>query len=579
MSKGRLSSVSRGLIAYSLFSIGVIVIFNLYIFKDNQQDYSNNQQNTANSLITAIEARVELPLLVADNETIQAELSKIELAPDIILVEVKDNKDALVASKYNSENGSGNINEQRFMEKNILNKPDTTDFEDIFSDDTIELENQIIGSVKVYLNAYDALSTYRNNSFIVSYNLLLIVLMIFMAYLYFKQAQVQKKKVNQISSMLADNKLSYFEQSTSSELNELYSSAAKAVDRLSKQSYQLANLKQEIQYAREDSNLELHKFLEFLINSKKVELDENLTVFSQSVLSSRSEEKSLVNIGRSLSSAIAMHSELLSKNNVTVFDNILNKLQDFSVFLDRKLFHQFLNLLVEQLIQLCKNSEINVNADINRLQDDSNILRLSFESSSPAFKKALEMQSLFEFVPQAHSNIGENNSSFIACKHLVQKAGGDYIFLKEEIRFEFPVLIEKNYVATSNLSLIKPLEEKRSILVFDSDPTERIVLMGYLTKFGQNADKATTKQVVLQKLRHNHFDILCVNSEFFSDQDPYFLTNFKSEYLAIENPPLLLVISSNKKIIKNDYFKSFNAKLLHKPIDLKQLERFLIQLT
>ncbi len=570
---------NRSLAAFTLFALAIIFIFNLYVFQDTREDYETNQSNTANSIITALEAKIELPLLVADNEAIQDELSNLNLNDDILYLEIKDNKNSLVASRLIGDYSIDDTVNLQFTEKDILNEINVNEFEEIFSEDSSQIESQKVGSIKIFMKPFEFLEIYRNSNLIFSYNVILISLLIFTALFLARHINFRKTQVTQISNFLSGNKIEYFEPSKSKELNELYHKAANAIDRISKQNIQLANLKQEIQYAREDSNMELHKFLEFLIHSERIQFDQDLKIFSESVLINKNSEQSLVNIGRSLRTAIAIHSDLCAENNVVIYDNILNKLQDFSIFIDKDLFHQFLNLYIGEMIKLCRNSELNINADINKLQDESNILRLSFESSSPAFSKALELQSLFDFVPNSQITISENNSSFIACKHLVQKTGGDYIFLKDEIRFEFPVLIEKNYVSSSNLSFIKPLEQQRELLVYDSDPTERIVLMGYLDKFGQSLDKATTKQVVLQKLRHNTYDVLCVNSDFFSDQDPYFLTNFKTEYLDLEKPPLLLVISSNSKIIKNDYFKPFNAKHISKPIDLKRLEKLLINLT
>ncbi len=560
---------------YTGFSVVILLFFNFYIYKDNQNDFLSIQKNIANATIKALEAQIELPLVTAHNEDVTARLEEIELEPNTLSVEIFDNKNSLVASRVNK---ISELNNYSTFEQDIFNKQNNY-IQDIFSEGDEPIEPQLIGSIIIKMENYDALQEYINNPLVYLYNLLLFsFLALFGVWLYIRLG-ITSRNISLISKFLDEPNRKNHQLSNLKELKKLYRSASQAVDKLSKQDIQLSTLQQEIQYAREDSNLELNRFLEFLIASEHINFNDNLRVFVDAVLSNKSEQKSMVNIPREISQNIARHSDLLTEHNVTIINNILGHLDEYSVFIDKPLFSRFLNLFIEQVIILCKHSEIKINADINSLYGNSHMLRLSFESKSKAFHNAFEHQTLFDFHATPEVSIETNNASFIACKHLVQKAGGDYIYLKDEIRFEFPVLIEKNMVAPNSLSLIHPLEIQRSLLVFDSDPTDRIVLMGYLEKFGQVADKATTKQVALQKIRQNHYDIICVNSDFFNSPDPYFLTNFKSEYLALSRKPLILVISSKEEVVESEYFQSFEVRFLKKPIDLQSLKNILINLS
>lgn len=578
MTKVISSSSKKTLLNYILFSIFVILLFNLYIYQGNKSDFTKNQLKTAQSIITALNAKIELPLLVADNDSIQIELNKITSDKDIVNIKIYDNKGSLVAEKRNSSESliqkSNNI-----LEEKIYNRPKSSEYEDIFSDTNDVNDGRHIGEIHVEMANYQAAKQLLSNPLAYSYNIILLLFLIAVGIFIFIRAKKEQQQLSLLSKFLRSNNDFYLSADKFDQFPSLFNSASYAVDKIAKQNLQLVNLKQEISYAREDSNLELNHFLDFLIQSEKVHFDNDLITFVNAVLESKSEELDLIDISKSIRLTIAQHSELMQQHGVMIYDNTLGELEEYNVCIDKTLFLKFLTLFLQQLILLCQKSTIKIQSDINKIHNDSHLLRISFESSSPAFKHALEQQKLFDFSPHSEISIDTNNASFIACKHLLHKAGGDYIFLKNEVRFEFPVVIEKSFVSTSNLSKISPLEIKRSLLVFDSDPTERIVLMGYLEKLGQKLDKATTKQVVLQKLRRNQFDILCVNSDFFSDEDPYFLTKFESEYLSMEKPPLLSVISSNNEIVENNYFKAFKAKLLSKPIDLKTLTLLLEKLS
>ncbi len=568
---------TRKLLRYAVFALMMLILFNLYILIDNKQNYSSRQQNSTDTLFVMLQSKVEVPMLVADNEAVQRELLAIDFDPIIISVSIYDKEGVLVAER--STQNVINRDELRVFSKDIINQLLNSEINIYIDSDDNSSNTPSIGIVQALVQPYSFTNELITNKLAIIFNLILASILIASGLWLYRNIKVKRNRISIISNILQKEKIIYQDSSKFSEYKNLYYNASKAVDKIYKQNSQLANLHKEIQYAREDSNLELNRFLEFLMASDTFKLDSSLEVFIDAVLKSKSDQKSFVDIRKEFSWIIAHHSGLMQKNNVIVFDKVLGMLDEHNVFIDTKLFHNFLQLFVEQLTLLCKNSELSLSADINNIHDKTHMLRLSFESSSPSFKHILEHQNLFDFIPGAQISIDTNNPSFIACKHLVQKTGGDFIFLENEIRFEFPVSIIKKQNKLKTHNSIPTLDIKHSLLVFDSDPTERIILMGYLEKFGQKVDKATTKQVILQKLRRNSYDAICVNSDFFTSQDPYFLANFKTEYFAKETAPRLLVFSKHSEIVENEDYQSLDAKLIEKPIDLKELEKTLNNLS
>ena len=95
--------------------------------------------------------------------------------------------------------------------------------------------------------------------------------------------------------------------------------------------------------------------------------------------------------------------------------------------------------------------------------------------------------------------------------------------------------------------------------------------MGYLEKLSVSSDKATTKQVVLQKLRRDKFDVIIVNSEFFNEPDPFFFSSLRNELANAEHNIKILVVSSDQSVQENILFEQLDASFITKPINLQSL--------
>ncbi len=568
---------TQSLSLFTIFSLIIILLFNWYIIQNDRQLYKASQDSQAKTLLEALAVKIELPLIIADTESINQILTNFSGIDSIYSIDILDNNDDIVANRQflNTSLTAQQEISPYLYNKTITNTSANSEFEDIFGEEAVTIEPQKIGYIKILMQPYDIANTYKNNKQNLIANLILVVILILLGLTVYSRAKRKEASLNFITSMLDKSILQHKQPMESQELEELHTASIKVINNLLKQNSQLANLQQEIRYAREDSQTELNQFILFLQKHKQIHLGESLSIFANAITTEQSKEKQLIDIRKVVTMILAKYSNLAQENKVIITDNHLAKILEHKVHIDKALFEQFLTLLIKQLILLCKKSEIKIHTDINEVYGKHQILRLSFESNSPDFRRSLELQSLFDFNDSGEISITSNNTNLIASKHLLQKAGGDYFFLSNEIRFEFPVRVEKNTVTAININLINQLDIPHNILVYDSDPIERMVLMGYLQKLGQEVDKATTKQVVLQKVRQNQFDILCVNSEFFSEQDPYFLTNFKAEYESAKNKPVIIVITSHQHIVHNENFKAFNAQYLSKPIEPNQLAEIL----
>jgi CheY-like chemotaxis protein len=231
-----------------------------------------------------------------------------------------------------------------------------------------------------------------------------------------------------------------------------------------------------------------------------------------------------------------------------------------------------LRLLLQQLIAICSDETLEIHFDLRQDYQDTGNLRISFKSDSEAFLKAIEEQSLFQFKEELPVTIYSNNIQLISAKHLLKKFGGEYLYLHNEIRLEMPLATLTLSDKKNQPQPITPLGINLNVLVYDSDPIDKMVLIGYLNKLGIDVDKATTKQVVLQKLRHDNYDAILVDSDFIIDDQEFSFSNFQQELENLDNQPKIIIVSHDDSIIESKVFQDLNsAQFVSKPVDPKKL--------
>ncbi|WP_251359546.1 hypothetical protein [Kangiella sp. TOML190] len=561
------------LLSYGCLCLLLVVLFNYFNLKNNKAIFLTQQAQQAETILEVLALRIELPLIVADKNAVLNALEDLASIKDISQVKVLDiNGDKFLEKEFTVISKEQHTMQGKLYRKIVHQSPGS--YDSFPFDSQTNNGAKAIGMIEMRMLPYYLTESAKGHYNFVT-NLILIGILAAFGILLLYQNRNAANNITNISRMLKNSVLQKSKKPKTSELFELSDLVQNFARQSNHKDNYLENLKQEVKYAREDGYLELHRFIHYLQHQKDNENLNNLEVFFSSVLAKGASAKSLVNIARLLKKSIAEHSHLADEFNTLIIEYYLENAIESDVLIDKKLLSNFLDLFLKQVILICKNSELKISVDITPVQGKLQILRLSVESDSPSFLQALEAQSLFDFNDSSEISITSNNTNLIASKHLLHKAGGDYFITQHEIRLEFPVNVKKSSILYSNLPLVNPLQIQYEILVYDSDPIDRMVLMGYLEKFGQAVDKATTKQVVLQKIRRQNFHIICVNSEFFSDQDPYFLKNFNSEYQNMDKKPLVIVVSGDTNVQKNSHFASLNALYLPKPIPLNELAQML----
>ena len=153
------------------------------------------------------------------------------------------------------------------------------------------------------------------------------------------------------------------------------------------------------------------------------------------------------------------------------------------------------------------------------------------------------------------------------------------MYFSDEIRLEMPLNTVNQAEKKSQPERIRPLGLSLNVLVYDSDPIDKMVLIGYLTKLGIDVDKATTKQVVLQKLRHDSYNAILVNSEFIQDDPSFSFTNFLEELQHLDNQPHIIIVSHDLSVAESEAFNQLeSAQFITKPVDPKKLGETLTNL-
>lgn len=411
-------------------------------------------------------------------------------------------------------------------------------------------------------------------------NAIIIILMIMLwAYMYYRlsyTSRIMKKMTESLNRSVLPRNILY--NTKTQEAQALIKAIIDIFLQNKNLEHQLTLLKTEVAQARRDANTELQEFLGFLLENPIEHDDETIQLFYQSITQHIGDRKSSIWSRDLLKQVITELSGLAKSQQVTIYDTYSGDRINRQLIIDRDNFKRFLLLLVEQLIKVCAGHQLSISFDQRQAIKDNTILRISIESDADYFIEGVNTQSLFHFSHESPITCYSNNVHLIAAKHLLRKFGGEYFYFEKEVRIEIPVATLATDEPEVWTESVTPIETDINALIFDSDPIDKMVLMGYLEKLGVNTEKASAKQVVLQKIRHEKFDIIMVNSEFFHDPDPFFFTNFASELNDQMEKTSILVISSDSSVKETELFKSLNAHYLPKPIDIHQLKTKLINL-
>lgn len=581
----RAKHVNQYNLAFIIATIALLVICNYFFTKSSQKQHFFQQQNLSQSVLANLTIELEYGLSFGNKVDLKNSLEALRDNRGVAMITVFDNQQNIMAQLDN---------------RTLLSIPDDEDLINFTQpidqspssslSDSLLLNEEILRSVKLERRLGEVtlgmtpLAYSPSREEVQRYQSLLNVIIIFIMgllwlYMYYRlsyTSRVMKKMTESLNNSVLPRNILY--NTKTQEAQALIKAIIDIFLHNKNLEHQLTLLKTEVTQARRDANTELQEFLGFLLENPIQHDDDTIKLFYQSITQHIGDRKSSIWSRDLLKQVITELSGSAKKNNVTIYDTYSGDRINRQLIIDKDNFKRFLLLLVDQLIKVCAGHQLSISFDQRQALKDNTILRISIDSDAENFIEGINTQSLFHFSHDAPITSYSNNVHLIAAKHLLRKFGGEYFYFEKEVRIEIPVATlatEEPEIWTESVS---PIGTEISALIFDSDPIDKMVLLGYLEKLGVSTEKASAKQVVLQKIRHEKFDVIMVNSDFFNEPDPFFFTNFASELNEQAEQTNILVISSDASVQETELFKSLNAFYIAKPIDIHELKSTLISL-
>lgn len=567
-------------IAYALTFIVVLSAVNYIFYKYQESAHSNQQNKLCELIVSSFTPGLEYGLSFGNKTDLEQTLYPLRNNPDIAFVRIVDNQETIVSQVDNR----GLIGISQDVELATLNRDIiqtlSSSFQSEFPSQLIsnqEKSDRKLGQIQIAATPFSHSRFNDGTSQIILNTALAIPLLLFWVYLRVRQNH-QKKVVKKLINILNESKgyKEFKSNLKTTEGSELLQAVEQQVIRTQNLRHQLNLLKSEVQKARLDANTELHEFIGFITQQDFNSSINNLMLFYDIIKQPVNKDLNTVWCRDLIAQTLTELSGDAKDKQTLIQDSFSGNRMNYQIHTDAKAFKQMLRLLLQQLIHVCNGHALNVHFDLRQDYQDNAILRISFSSKSQKFVKAVEGQSLFQFTEELPVSVSSNNIQLISAKHILKKFGGEFFYLDEEFRFELPVTTVDLPNDKIQPEPISPLSIKLTVLVYDSDPIDKMVLIGYLNKLGAEVDKATTKQVVLQKLRHDNFDAILVNSDFVTEDPTFSFENFLQEVGQLEIRPQIIVVSHDHSIIESESFQRLEtAKFITKPVDPKKLARVL----
>ncbi|MCW8857105.1 MAG: response regulator receiver protein [Kangiella sp.] len=579
----RAKYVNQYNLAFIVAVAGLLLIANYIFITSSQKQHYFQQQNLSQSILANLTIELEYGLSFGNKVDLKNSLNPLRDNHGVAVITIFDNQRNIMAQLDNREALSIPDDEELIEFNQPIEQSPSSSLSDslLLNEEVlrnVKLERRLgevtLGMVPLaYSPAKEKLKTYQ-----VFLNLFSIMLMAALwAYMYYRlsyTSRIMKKMTDSLNKSVLPRNILY--NTKTQEAQALIKAIIDIFLHNKNLEHQLTLLKTEVTQARRDANTELQEFLGFLLENPIKHDDETIQLFYQSITQHVGDRKSSIWARDLLKQVITELSSLAKTNKVTIYDNYSGDRINRQLIIDKDNFKRFLLLLIEQLIKVCRTHQLNISFDQRQSTKDNTILRISIESDAPHFIEGINTQSLFHFSHDSPITSYSNNVHLIAAKHLLRKFGGEYFYFEKEVRIEIPVATLATEEPEVWAERVTPIETDISALIFDSDPIDKMVLLGYLEKLGVSTEKASAKQVVLQKIRHEKFDVIMVNSDFFNDPDPFFFTNFASELNDQLEQTKILVISSEPAVQDTELFKSLKAYYLAKPIDINELKSVLI---
>lgn len=570
-------------VAFTLTFVVVLASVNYIFYKAQERAHNNQQDKLCELIIASFTPSLEYGLTYGNKSDLELTLLPLRNNPDIAYIRVVDNQQTVMAQVDNRGlvGIAQNIAIETF-DSDIIQSMSGS-FSSSFPDQQIEgaeIPDRRLGKVQIATTPF-RFSRYNDNLARIALNAaLLIPLLLFWLYLKFRQGH-QRKIVKKLINILnnTENYNEVRDTLKTTEGSELLTAVQHQVIRAQSLRHQLNLLKTEVQQARLDANTELHEFIGFITQQEFKNSASNLMLFYQAIKQPVDKDKKAIWCRDVITQTLTDLSSLASEERTLIQDSFSGNRMSYQVHIDEASFKKMLRLIIQQLILICKNETLSIHFDLRQDYRDNATLRISFSSNASGFTEGLREQSLFQFKENLPVSIHSNNIQLISAKHLLRKFGGEYFYFSDEVRLEMPLNTLNSTENKTQPESIQALGISLSTLVYDSDPIDKMVLIGYLTKLGLDVDKATTKQVVLQKIRHDNYDVILVNSDFIAEDPSFDFENFLEELEQLEHQPHVIIVSRNNTIIESKAFQKLKkAKFLPKPVAPKKLGAILSSL-
>jgi CheY-like chemotaxis protein len=567
-------------LAFAAAFLCLLLFVNYFFYQSQHKNYSFQQDKFCQFLLASFTSSIEYGLNFGNKAELETTLEPLKGNPDVAFFRVVDTQGTTVAEVDNREL----LGIHHDLLINTIKKDITQTFGSsqlsIIPTQILEQQeasSRRLGQIQIGLTPFNYSESHKNISYILLNLALIIPLALLWAFVRFRQVS-QVKVVNKMIKVLNQPEtIKDFKGSINTEEGTtLMDSIEHHAIKTQNLRHKLSVLKSEVQQARLDANTELHEFIGFITKQDFNSSVNNLMLFYEIIKQPVHKANHAVWCRDLLAKIVADLSPLARENSTLIQESFSGNRMNHQVQIDEKAFKQMLRLTLQQLLQICANHTLDIHFDLRQDFQDSAILRISFSSDSDTFQHAVKEQSLFQFREELPVTIHSNNIQLISAKHLLKKFGGEYIYLSDEIRFEIPLTTLVLSDKKSQPEQIKPLGLDLKVLVYDSDPIDKMVLIGYLNKLGVTVDKATTKQVVLQKIRHDSYDAILVNSEFLKDDHAFSFENFTSELELMENKPDIIVVSHDGSVLESDTLSHLDtAQFVSKPVEPKKLSQVL----
>ncbi|GAA0213411.1 hypothetical protein GCM10009123_20830 [Kangiella japonica] len=570
-------------LAFATAFLCLLLLVNYFFYHTQHKNYGIQQDKFSKYLLTSLNSSLEYGLSFGNKADLETTLSPLHGNLDVAFFRVVDNQGTTVAEVDNRDTlGIHHDLSLHTVKQDITQTFGSTQLS-IIPTQILEQQganSRRLGQAQIGLTPYKYSNSHNSSSYILLNLILIIPLTGLWVFVRFRQS-AQIKTVNKMIRVLnhPETVQDFKENINTEEGTTLLQAIEQHVIKTQNLRHKLGVLKSEVQQARLDANTELHEFIGFITQQNLNSSFNNLMLFYEIIKQPIHKASHAVWCRDLLAKTIAELSIQARDNNTLIQESFSGNRMNHQIQVDEKAFKKMLRLSIQQLLQICADHTLDIHFDLRQDFQDSAILRISFSSDSDIFQHAIEEQSLFQFREDLPITIHSNNIQLISAKHLLKKFGGEYIYLSDEIRFEIPLTTLMLADKKSQPEPIKPLGLDLKVLVYDSDPIDKMVLIGYLSKLGIDVDKATTKQVVLQKIRHDNYDAILVNSDFLSDDNAFSFENFTGELEMMESKPEIIVISRDNTVLESAALSRLDSvHYISKPVEPKKLSQVLTSL-